>query len=300
MENRHLSDNWQDILQRMADIRETGDYSTANVEFILKQLDSNDDRIRGGAALAAEGCIFEAHILDILIDMAENDQTSPVRKAVLQSLGQIIQEGVKRQYETETGPDTSIEFYEEWDELQNQVLQDDYLRVKNILFSIIQDDLEDLIIREACLGSLSDLGFLPDVQEWISDYSDYPEDSSKIIALKAMGKYPQYRISKLSEYLNIEQPKLILTESISSSFSSNSKKLASKIESLLSSQDPDILAYSVLTLANIHQTENLGKILQNFNVHENEKVRNAAKEAIIIYSQNSFDDYMVNEIGFEE
>ena len=262
MDNYHVSDNWQDILQRMADIRETGDYSTANVEFILNQLDSNDDRIRGGAALAAEGCIFEAHVLDKLIDMAENDQTSPVRKAVLQSLGQVIQEGINRQYETDTGPDTGIEFYEEWDELQNQVLQDDYLRVKNILFTIIQDDLEDLIIRETCLYSLSDLGFLPDVQDWISDFSDFAEDSSKIIALKAMGKYPHYWISKISEYLNFEQPKLILMEAISSSFSSKSKNLAVKIEILLSSQDPDILAYSLLTLANINQTENLGEILQ--------------------------------------
>jgi len=189
----------------MASIRETGDYSTANIEFIREQLDSDDDRIRGGAALAAEGCIFESQILDILIDMAETDRTSPVRKAVLLSLGQVIREGVKRQYEKETGPDTNIEFYEEWDELQNQTLQEEYFQVKNILYSIIQDDLEELMIREACLNSLSDLGFLPDVQDWVSDFCDYSEESSKIVALKAMGKFPQYWISKLSVYLNEKQ-----------------------------------------------------------------------------------------------
>jgi hypothetical protein len=236
----------------------------------------------------------------MLIEMAENDQNSPVRKAALQSLGQVIQEGVRRQYESETGPDTSIEFYEEWDELQNQSLQEDYYRVKNILYSIIQDDLEDLIVREACLSSLSDLGFLPDVQDWVNDFCDSPEESSKITALKAMGKYPQLWIARLSGYLNADQPKPILMEAISSSFASNSKKLASKIEPLLQSQDADVLAYSMLTLANIHQTENLGDILQVFSMNENETVRNAAKEAIVIYSQKSFDDYMTNEIGFEE
>jgi hypothetical protein len=300
MDNLQKSGKWQDILQRMADIRETGDYSTANVEFIREQLNSNDDRIRGAAALAAEGCIFESQILDILIDMAENDQTTPVRKAVLLSLGQVIQEGMKKQYETETGPDTNIEYFEEWDELQNQTLQEEYFQVKNILYSIIQDDLEDLMIREACLSSLSDLGFLPDVQEWVNDFSDFSEQSSKIIALKAMGKYPQYWISKLAVYLDDKEPKPILMEAISSSFSSNSNKLASKIENLLDSNDPDILAYSILTLANIHSTKNLGEIIQNFANHESDKVRNAAKEAIIIYSQKSFDDYMINEIGFDE
>jgi HEAT repeat protein len=300
MDNQQQPGNWQDILQRMADIRETGDYSTANIEFIHEQLSSNDDRIRGGAALAAEGCIFESQILDILIDMAENDRTSPVRKAVLLSLGQVIQEGVKRQYEKETGPDTNIEFYEEWDELQNQALQEEYFQVKNILYSIIQDDLEELMIREACLSSLSDLGFLTEVQDWVNDFSDYSEESSKIVALKAMGKFPQYWISKLAEYLNEKQSKPILMEAISSSFSSNSNKLASKIEKLLHSDDPDILAYSILTLTNIHATENLGEIIQTFTYHENEKVRNAAKEAIVIYSQKSFDDYMINEIGFDE
>ena len=138
MDNRQQSGNWQDILQRMADIRETGDYSTANIEFIREQLNSNDDRIRGGAALAAEGCLFESQILDILIDMAENDRTSPVRKAVLLSLGQVIQEGVKRQYEKETGPDTNIEFYEEWDELQNQTLQEEYFQEQNVKLLYVQ------------------------------------------------------------------------------------------------------------------------------------------------------------------
>jgi len=137
-------------------------------------------------------------------------------------------------------------------------------------------------------------------RQQMNDFCDSPAESSKITALKSMGKYPQQWIDRLSEYLDAEQPKPILMEAISSSFSSNSKKLASKIEPLLQSKDADVLAYSMLTLANIHQTENLGDLLQLFSMNENVTVRNAAKEAIVIYSQKGFDDYMTNEIGFEE
>jgi hypothetical protein len=114
-----------------------------------------------------------------------------------------------------------------------------------------------------------------------------------------MGKYPHHWISKLAEYLDPAQSKDILMEAISSSYSSNSHQLASRIVDLLHLKDPDIISYAILTLANIHQTENLASILQQFSIHQNEKVRNAAKEAIILYSQNSLDDYM-KEIGFEE
>jgi hypothetical protein len=137
------------------------------------------------------------------------------------------------------------------------------------------------------------------VQDWIADFIDQQKESSKIVALRAMGKYPQYWTSKLADYLDPQQSKDVLMEAISSSYSSNSHQLASRIVDLLHLQDPDILSYAILTLANIHQTENLGAILQKFSVHQNEKVRNAAKEAIILYSQNSLDDYM-KEIGFEE
>ena len=152
--------DWQEILQRIASIREQEDYSTANIDFIQEHLLSPDDRIRAGAALASSGCVFQPQILDILCEIAENDSVDAIRKASLQSLGLVIHEGVLRNFESGIGADTKLEFYEEWDELQTESLHEDYLRIKNLIFSMVQDDLEFVSVREAGLLAISDLGFL--------------------------------------------------------------------------------------------------------------------------------------------
>jgi len=292
--------HWQDILERLASIREQDDYSAANIEFIQEQLLSPDDRIRAGAALTAKVCVFYPKTIDLLVDVVENDANEAIRKASLNSLGVIIHEGVMRNYENSSGSDTKMEFYEEWDELQEEFLHEDYLRVKNLFFTLIQDDLESQTIKETGLGALSDLGFLPEVREFIQEFIDQESESAKIAALQAMGKYPQYWIPELLYYISNEQPTPLLLEAISSSYSSASIEIAQKIEGLLENEDPEILAYILLTLANINQTENLGEILQEFSRHHNEKVNQAAHEALRLYTQKNFDDYMKNELGYEE
>ena len=292
--------NWQEILQRIASIREQEDYSGANIEFIQEQLLSSDDRVRAGAALASGGCAFQPLILDILCDIAEHDSVDAIRKASLQSLGLIIHEGVMRNFENEIGADTKMEFYEEWDELQTESLHEDYLRIKNLVFSIVQDDLESVSVRESSLLAISDLGFLQQVREWIQDFISMDSESAVITALQAMGKYPQYWTTQLSDYLSADQPKHLLLEAISSSYSSSSWEIAEKIENLLDFEDPDILSYALLTLANINQTEHLGEILHKFSLHQNETVNQAAQEALLHFSRKNFSNFMENELGLDE
>jgi len=174
--------DWQEILQRIASIREQEDYSNANIDFIQEHLLSPDDRIRAGAALASSGCVFQPQILDILSEMAEHDSVDAIRKASLQSLGLIIHEGVLRNFESGIGADTKLEFYEEWDELQTESLHEDYLSIKNLIFSIVQDDFEVISVREAGLLAISDLGFLPPVREWIQDFISMDSESAQFLA----------------------------------------------------------------------------------------------------------------------
>lgn len=89
-------------------------------------------------------------------------------------------------------------------------------------------------------------------------------------------------------------------EAISSSYSSESAELAGRIESLLQHDDPDVLTYAILALANINQTPDLGSILQTFSLHEDENVRKAAREAIKNFTLKNFSSYLENELGFEE
>ncbi len=300
MQYNTQQNNWREILDRLSAIREQADYSSDNVDFVHAQLQSPDERIRGGACLAAEGCLFERYTLDLLIELVENDQNDAVRKAAIQSLGGVIYEGVMREFEDPEGADTDLEFYEEWDELQSESLQEDYRRVKSVLFSILQDEFEGRSVREAALISASDLGFLDAVQEWIYDFMEAEYQSSQLVAIHAMGKYPQFWIDKLAHYLEPAQPKPILMEAISSSYSSESKKLAKQIEKALDKDDSDILEYAILTLANINRSDNIGEILQKFTLHPDEKVKKAAKKGIEHVSKDNFRDYMENELGIEE
>ncbi len=285
--------NWQKL-----EIEE--EYSAEDVEFIRQHLESTDDRVRGGAALAASGCVFEPHILDLLIEMAQSGEAEPIRKASIQSLGEVINEGVMRSFEDNVGANTDIEFYEEWDELQLETLQEDYLRVKNLLLSIVQDETEVRAIREIGLIALSHLGFLLPVQEIIHDFIGTNVLSSQLVALHAMGKYPHFWIKELYRFLDHALPKSLILEAISSSYSSNSSLLAKRIENLLQSSDPDIVSYALLTLANINKTENLSEILQKFSRSPDQQIRKAAQDALQNLSRINFADYMENELGIGE
>ena len=291
---------WKEILTQLSTIREQEDYSIANVDFIIEQLQSEDERIRGGAALTAEGCVFEPEVVDLLLEIIQNDQEDAVRKASIKSLGQLIHEGVLRDFEAELDDDINIEYYEEWDEIQDKTLQADYRRTKYILLSLLQNEFENREVREASLMSMGDLGSQETIREWIDDFihSEYP--SSQLVALNAMGKFPHYWIKNLSEFLTLQTPKAMLMEAISSSYSSGSAELARRIENLLNHHDPDVLSYAILALANINQTPELGNILQSFSLHENERVRKAAREAIKNFSAQNFSSYLENELGFEE
>ena len=300
MTGNHSENNWKEILQKLAAIRDQDEYSASDVDFIREQLQSNDDRIRGGAALAASGCVFEPNILDLLIDMVQSGEADAIRKASIQTLGEVIYEGVMRSFEDEIGASTQMEYAEEWDEVQTESLHEDYLRVKNLLLSIIQDEFEIPEVRETCLISLSDLGFLLPVQEIIHDFIESKDPSSRLVALHVMGKYPQFWLEELGKFLDAQHPKAVLLEAISSSYSSNSSRLARKIEKLLTSNDPDILIYSLLTLTSINKTEHLGEILQKFTGSEDEQVRKTAHDSLLALSQKNITDFIEKEFGIEE
>jgi HEAT repeat protein len=296
----YYKNSCKDIIERLSTIREQEDYSTANVDFIIEQLQAEDERIRGGAALAADGCVFEPNVVNLLLDIVENDPEDAVRKASIQSLGQLIHEGVIRDFEEEMDNDMNMEYTEEWDELQDKSLQDDYRRTKHTLLSLLQDEIEDREVREASLMAMSDLGSQEEIREWIDDFINSEHPTSQLVALHAMGKFPYYWIKRLSQFLTLQTSKKLLMEAISSSYSSESAELAGRIESLLQHDDPDVLTYAILALANINQTPDLGSILQTFSLHEDENVRKAAREAIKNFTLKNFSSYLENELGFEE
>ncbi len=297
MQDYNNDSDWKDVLNQLSAIRERQEYATEEVDFVNSQLQSVDERIRSAAALTAEGCIFEPYVIDLLTNLVENDSSDVVRKAAIQSLAEVINEGVIQAFEDDEGADTAMDYYEEWDELQTETLHDDYLRVKGLLLGILQNEFDDIEVRESALGALSDLGFLEEVQEWIADFLDSERMSSQLVSLYAMGKYPQRWEDELAAFLEPGTPKSLLLEAISSSYSSGSAKLAGQIEHLLDTDDPEILVYAIKTLTNINKTPDWGNMLQNFSLHPDEMVRKAAKESIETFSKRSFRNFLEDEFG---
>jgi hypothetical protein len=295
----HEPADWKDTLRRLSYIREQDDYSNANVDLIRKSLLSSDGRVRGGAALAAAGCLFEQHVIDLLSTIAEQDDTIPVRKAAIESLRGLIEEGVEQGLEDE---DFEPEDMEEWEEFQTETLQQEYLRVKDLMLGILQNEEDDLEMRELALFNLSSLGFSEYIRFWISEFFDSPHQSSQIIAVRSMGKYPYHWENELETLIDPKTAKPLLMEAISASYSSESSQLADRIENVLANPNPDVdvICYALPTLANINLTENLGELLQEFSLHPDEKVQQAAKAAIEVFTKKSFDKYLHDELGMDD
>ena len=293
---------WEDILNRLSEIRESGDYSTANIDFIKESLQSSDDRIRAGAALAAEGCLFEPYIIQLLISIIEMDSSDAVRKAAIQPLEAVVDEGINQGFEDKDEIDHETRDIEEWEEYQVESIRQDYSQAKNLLLSMLQNSGEDTEIVEAALKAVSGLGFYQFVRDWISDLFSSNQKSSILTAIKAMSKYPGFWESQLSEMILPDMDKQLLLEAISASYSSNSKKLAEKIENVLSEPelDSEVIIYCIYSLTNINQTQNLNALLQKYSLHKDRTVREAVRKNIDILSQKNFDEYFHDELGYSE
>ncbi len=291
--------NWKEILDRLSGIRDSGDYSHENVELIRQELQSFDERIRGGATLAAEGCLFEPYILDQVISIAEYDDTPAIRKAAIRSLSIVIHEGVMEGMEDEAGADTQLDEAEEWEEFQTGGLRDDYQRVKNLLFNFLEYE-DDVEIQELALSALADLGFRVEIRDKISEFLASERQSAKQIALNAMGKYPRYWEEELCALIKLDTPEELLKEAISASYASESAALAKAITGILEHKNPETLRFAILALANINKTENLPDILQQFGLHPDSQVREAARDAIETFTQKNFKQYMREDLGLED
>lgn len=289
---------WREILDRLARMREDGDFPTGNVEFVKEQLQSPDDRVRAAAALTAEACLFEPQVLDLVLELAEFDDVPAIRKAAVQSLGHVIHEGVQQDFEDGEGPSTAMDDVEEWEEFQSNSLQEDYQRVKSVLFNFLEYD-EDPEIQALALAGLADLGYQEAVREKVGEFLTNASEPSRLAALKVVGKYPQFWEGELLKLLDAETPVPVLLEAVSACFSSDSDSIAARLVDLLNHDDPEVLQFTILTLANLNRTHDLEAILQNFSLHPDKRVQEAAREGINQVGTRNFELYMRDDLGME-
>jgi hypothetical protein len=289
---------WEDVVSELSRIRDSGEYTTEDVDFVRQQLQSEDVRVRAAACLAASGCLFEPNVLDLVIEIAEYDPELPIRKAAIRSLGELISIGVEQGLEDFAGADTSMDYAEEWEEYQTGSLRDEYLRVKNLLLGIL-DIEDDPSLVEVTVAALADLGYIHEVREKISELYHGNNSSGKLVALQAMGKYPHFWEDELVAAIRKDQPAALLKEAVSAGFSSNSLRVSEAIEKVLDHEDLEVVRYALMSLSNIDLSPNLMEIFQRFRRHSDPEVQAAAQEGLDRLSRLNLGDFMRDELGFE-
>ena len=292
-------DQWQDVLLQLARIREGEDIAGGSIEFIRQQLIASDDRVRAAAVLTANACIFEPYILDLVIDIAQNDGNDAVRRAAIQSLAAVIQEGVEQDLEDAAGASTYMDDAEEWDEFQTGSLRDQYLQVKNYLFDLLEED-EQPELQEMAVGALADLGYISEIREHIAALFDSPRPQARLVAVRAMGKYPHFWEDELAATIAMDTPAAVLKEAISASYSSQSDDIVRAVEGILNHEDAEVIRYALLTLANLNRTPNLIQILQQFSLHVDTAVQEAARDGIEQLNRINFEEYMRDDLGMDD
>jgi hypothetical protein len=285
-------ENKNEILSQLAQIRDAGVYSEADIEFIETQLDHEDDAVRAAAILVTEGCLYNMMIVDKILEIARNDASLPVRKAAIKMLGTFVTACVLEGFETPTHEDKGLEYQEEFDELLEKGIEEKYEEVKAYLFEELQiRDLSDDLIPDI-LSALSELAFRPDIREKITQAWQFGDDDYRQKLIPAMERYPEsFEDLILDGLVQIKDEKTTL-QLLELAQDVPTQRMADMVQTFLDSPHSEIVSRALLTLAQINKTEGLQDILQRFCLHEDEHVQIAARKALDIFSHKNFDDFM--------
>lgn len=160
-------------------IIESEDYTTNYQPLLEDFLEDPDPEVR---ALAIGGLwdYPDRDLIDHLLSAAKEDQSQEVRSKALVVLGRYIYEGSCAYYEIDLGP---------MEEMlrQDELPEEDFLRVRDFLLDVARDEKESLDSRRFAIEALS---FLNDqeVSSLIQEAYNHPEVKMKVSAIFAMGR----------------------------------------------------------------------------------------------------------------
>lgn len=175
-----------DKIRLLNAISESDEYNEEHLKVLDVLLEDEDPDVRANAVTAIWN-YPKVHFIDKLFDLALNDPVQGVRSQAIKTLGRYIYEGSINEYEI-FSTDPMAEF------LAPELPLEDFLRVKNFLINIFQNDNLPLESRRCAVEAL---GFLtdPEVLEIIEQAYNYPDVQMKASAIFAMGRNSHHRWS---------------------------------------------------------------------------------------------------------
>ena len=143
-------------------------------------LKDKDETVRKLAVTAAWD-YPDVDIIDVLFDIVYHDRSEDVRAKAVVTLGRFIYEGSIADYNY---PWVTLEE----DPLKEESLPEkDFLRVKQFLLDLFEDERQPLDVRRFAVESLSFL-VAPDVIALIREAYEHPDANMKVSAIFAMGR----------------------------------------------------------------------------------------------------------------
>lgn len=284
--------NKNEILTQLAQIRETGEYTQADIEFIEMHMDNEEDAIRAAAILSTDGCLYDLKIVDKIFEMAHTDPSVPVRKAAIQQLGRFITACVLEGFEDEGIQGKGLEFEDDFKDLLEKGIEEKYQEVKSFLLEkIVTEDPMDEFYPDF-LVALAELSGNEVVRQKIEEAWMEGDEGYRKRLFPAIARHPEFFESLILDALESVTDEQFTIQILESASLVKSPQMAKMVETFLHSVNPEIVSQALITLAEINQTEGLNEILQKYCLHDQEDIQLAAKKALDIFSRNNFEDFM--------
>lgn len=236
----------------------------------IQHLDDKDPQVR---ATAIEGLWYHADpsLIERLIEMAEQDPSPAVRAAAISGLGIYVYEGEMADYEFDWGPMTEIM-------REDELPEEDFLRVRDYLLGVYEDEARTTDERRFALEALSFLGDR-EVANLIEEAYHRPEREMKLSALFAMGRSGMVRWTDILAKELYSAERDIQREAIRAVGEIGLTELGKDVWRLTFSEDREIMLEAIEALG---QTgwEGAFERLEDLTLDPDEEVAEVASEAL--------------------
>lgn len=290
-------ENKNEILNRLSLIRETEEYTSGDLDFIMEQLESEDDTIRAAAILASQGALYHLPLMEKILEIGREEWSIPVRRAAFRMMGQFITSCVLEGYEELEPYQKGLDYEEEFDELLEHGLEEKYQEVKSFILEFLEsEDMDHELYSDALLAVL-DIADSYGIEEKVRDLWNKSGEETRKKLIPFCEVFPYQFQDLIRQGLEQGQDRELTVLLLRSAAGVKEKSMADLVQTFLHSPDEEIVSTALITLAELNLTKQLEQLLHEYCLHEKESIQLSARKALDILSRNNFDSYMKKFYG---
>ncbi len=251
-------------------IIEGEDYATNYMPVLRHFLNDEEVEVRE-LALTGLWDYPRPEMIDLVCDKARNDPCQQVRSKAIVTLGRYIYEGDMADYDFDWG---AMEALMREDELPEK----DFLRVKDFLLEIVEDEEQPLDSRRFAVEALSFLD-QPEILDLVAEAYDHPDKRMKVSAIFAMGRNGNERWTEVI-IKELDSPMQELQyEAVRAAGEAYLEEAAHKLKQLALSDDKELRLEAIWALGKTGG-EGVEAFLESCAQEKDEDIREVAEAAL--------------------